>query len=159
MCVWLVYLFGQPCCVLFAVAVAGKQPLPGSHTSCCHISAHTLTHSVYTLHCPHTSPGFSPLSGLTKVTSLDMMMIKLHGMLGLNFQFTGLMMIFSGKSDCLWFMQLGAVLQEWQTTFTSCRHEGICLSQHHPRLNSNSNVTVTFTVPLTRQFSINCKEH
>lgn len=72
----------QPCCLVFP---AMAESLLGSHTSCCHISGHTLTHSVYTLHCPNTSSGFSPLSGVTKLTSLNMKRIKRRRIPGFNY--------------------------------------------------------------------------
>ena len=62
-----------------------QQLLLGSHTSCCHISGHTLTHSVYTLHCSYTSSGISPLSWVTKLTSLNMKIIKGHSRPWFNF--------------------------------------------------------------------------
>lgn len=49
----------QPGC-LVGLATAEEQSLLGSHTSRCHNSGHTPTHSVYTLHCSYTSSGFSP---------------------------------------------------------------------------------------------------
>lgn len=59
-----------------------------AHTPAAVTFQDTLTHSVYTLRCPYTSSGFSPLSWVTRLTSMNMKIIKGHSIPGLNFIFT-----------------------------------------------------------------------
>lgn len=66
-------------------ALPSCVPGPGRAAAVACISGHTLTHSVYTLHCPYTSSGFSPLSWVTNLTSLNMKIIKGQSIPGFNF--------------------------------------------------------------------------